>query len=181
MKKITPFVCVALAVFIATRCSNPSPVPDRVRNSVIPLDPTDTSIFERYDSAKINIKYFETECRKRLGFAPIQYYTVRARDLFAAMGMDSSILTDSNMYRYRYIRVTLALQQNGEKFKLYIQPADTAYLKVTDTANWKAGRALCFRRNGTIDSTSTPDTNPSIAGDLFVADLNAPCPNTCGN
>jgi hypothetical protein len=85
------------------------------------------------------------------------------------------------MYRYRYIRVTLALQQDGNKFKLYIQPADTAYLKVNDSTNWKAGRALYFRRNGTIDSTSTPDTNPSIAGDLFVADLNAPCPNTCGN
>src|ERR1700722_11703644 len=101
MKKITPFVCIALAVFIATRCSNPSPAPDRLGNSVIPLDPTDTSIFEPYDSAKKNIKYFETQCKKQLGFAPIQYYTVRARDLFAAMGMDSSILTDSNMYRYR--------------------------------------------------------------------------------
>jgi hypothetical protein len=181
MKKITPLVCIALAVFLATRCSNPSPAPYRVGNSVIPLDPTDTSIFEPADSAKKNIKYFETLCKQHLGITPIQYYTVRARDLFAAMGMDSSILTDSNMYRYRYIRVTLALQENGTKFKLYIQPADTAYLKVTDTANWKAGRALYFRRNGMIDSTSTPDTNPSISGGLYVADLNAPCPNTCGN
>jgi hypothetical protein len=181
MKKITPFVCIALAVFIATRCSNPSPAPDRVGNSVIPLDPTDTSIFERYDHAQQNIKCFDSLSRTILGDTPIQYYTVRARDIFAAIGMDSSILKMPNIYKYRYFRVTLAFKRDSNQFKLYIQPVSDSYLNAGDPGHWKAGKALFFKKDGTIDSTSTPDTNPSIAGSLYVADLNAPCPNTCGN
>lgn len=175
MKKLTPLLCVAIAAFLSVSCTNNDrPVPDSV-GAAIRLDSTDSSVFRPWALAKEDIVYYDKLCNKLFhGDTPIHYYTVRVQDLLAAMGADSSLLRSPGAFRYPYVRVTLAFQQDVNQFKLYIQPVAGANL---DSPEKKAGRALFFRRNGAIDSTLDPRSSDSG----YVADLNAPCPNTCSN
>jgi hypothetical protein len=180
MKQIL-FLATAILFFAACQPSD-HPAPDlTLTGQPVILDPADSSIFRPYAQAQQDINNYDTICKKSFDTIPIQYYTVRAADLFAALGVDSLVLlSQKKLYRYPYIRVSLAFEKSASRFKLYIQPVIGADLSSPDSTQWKAGRALYFRRNGSVDSTWDPRVNPAGSAGMYVADLNAPCPNTCG-
>ena len=177
MKKSTPLLCLAAAALLSVSCTNNNrPAPDFV-GSAIRLDSTDSSIFRPWSLAKQDILNYDKVCDTLFhGDTPIHYYTVRVQDLLAAMGADSSLLTSPGAFKYHYVRVTIALEKDINQFKLYVQPVKGGDLDLAGPGK-KAGTALFFRRNGSIDSIP----NPGLDADIYVADLNAPCPNTCGN
>ena len=186
MKQLTCFlVYVGIVLFIAACSSNSSDKNTAPQLSGMPirLGMLDTTVFKSRDSAEKDVKYYEELCKKAFGNAatPIQFFTVRATDLLAAMGIDTLYTADAPSYKQRYVRVTIAYNQAGNQFKLYVQPVKDANLDGPDSSR-TAGYALYFRRNGTIDSNSGkagPMPKTSEPDSLYVADLNAPCPNTC--
>jgi ABC-type oligopeptide transport system substrate-binding subunit len=63
--------------------------------------------------------------------------------------------------------------------KCFIQPVENV-----DLANNYAGDGMFFNKNGQIISGKGKKNTlgaKATDDDIFVADLNTPCPNTCGN
>jgi hypothetical protein len=114
---------------------------------------------------------------------PLQFFTVRSQDLLWAMGIDTAWQYKT---KYRYVRVSIGYSGLLKELKAFVQPVDSVNLAIG-----YAGRALFFNSKGQII-----DKNGNIIGkdgrvigkqafnpgdSLFVADLNTPCPATCGN
>ena len=97
---------------------------------------------------------------------PLKYYTVRSSDLMAAMAIRDTAC------KYQYVRVNLALDSNY-KFKLYVQPVMDAYISADNPDKNTGGIGYFFNEKGDI-------INGGDESIKFLADLNAPCPNTCG-
>lgn len=176
MKKTTPLLCLAVTALLLFACTNNHQIVPALTGNSVKLDSSDASIFRSKTLADQDIKSYDSICRNVLHDTPIQYYTVRSRDLFAALGTDSALLGSRGICRYPYIRVTVAFERDSNQFRLYIQPATGANL---DDPLKNPGVPLYFRRNGTI-VTDTTAIRKTRSDSLFVADLNAPCPNTCG-
>lgn len=99
----------------------------------------------------------------------ITAYTIRAVDLFGALGMPGSYV-DSSICKYKYARVYLGMDSLNT-FKLYMVPVVDANL---DSAY--GGRDIH------LDSLGRAIHQTDITAgeaDEYVFDLNAPCPNTC--
>lgn len=156
----TAILSSALAVLVFS-CKDPDntppqqgTVPDKqvqlMSSSVITMDTVPLA------SALANVKHYLDSCTKYLGEAPIKAYTIHANDMLMALGINP----DSVHCGYTHARVYLGLNPDNE-FKLYFTPVVGANL---DPSVMDAGR----------------DTILSDAdGNLYVMDLNAPCPNTC--
>ena len=90
----------------------------------------------------------------------IKAFTVRAVDLYAAMGVDQASIPNTP---YDHIRVYLGYSTESHNFKLYIVPVNGA-----DVRAWIPGEDLTLNANGSPEP-----------GGTHVLDLNAPCPNLC--
>jgi hypothetical protein len=174
MKKITLNLILALGLLAIAGCQesspaviekNPAPVPDNIKNVLMPLK-----------TARQSITRLDKLCEDSLGYQlPIRAYTIRAEELFAAMGMPDT-LANSALCKYKHIRVYLGFQEK-KGFKLFLVPVEGANISGTDSSKWVGGRDLMLDSNGTaIRHVPGKATLPT---DEFVLDLNAPCPNTC--
>jgi len=118
---------------------------------------------------------------------PLSYFTIRSQDLLCAMGMDTAWQYKT---AHKYIRLTIGYSDSLKQLKAYIQPVVDADI-INKNNPFPAGKALFFNKKGQIvDSLGNyidkdghikikrNDTDPI---DLFVGDLNTPCPSTCGN
>lgn len=182
MKMQSAVAFIGVLLFVA--CCGPSKknIPQKLSSIPIRIGMWDSTVLKPYDTAKRDIAYYDTICRRILNRAepPIEYFTVRATDLLAAMGIDTLYARNAAEYNHRYVRVTIGFSQADTAFKLYIQPVLHANLGPSGAIS--AGIPLYFRHNGVIDSTERDlivSTNPTDS--LYVADLNAPCPRTCGS
>lgn len=119
------------------------------------------------DTAISNIKRFLTMQGSYLKGIVIRGYTIRAVDLFGALGIPGSYV-DSPMCRYTHIRVYLGLDRDSA-FRLYILPTKNVSLDSS-----QGGQDLYLDSLGNILDPTT-----QVAASPFVLDLNAPCPNTC--
>ncbi len=117
---------------------------------------------------------------------PLHYFTIRTQDLLCAMGIDTAWQYKT---AHRYIRLTIGYSDSLKQLKAYIQPVINADLRSKGNP-FPAGTALFFNKKGQIvDSVGNwIDKNGHIIKrngddpiDLFVGDLNTPCPATCGN
>jgi len=114
---------------------------------------------------------------------PLQFFTVRSQDLLCAMGIDTAWQYKT---AYPYVRISIGFSDSLKQLKAFVQPVDSV-----DLLKGNAGHALFFNKKGAIvDShgnligrdghiiSKKPENNQDS---LFVADLNTPCPSTCGN
>lgn len=161
MKCLTLFSLMVISILLASCKNEPAKKPDStgfdIQRYLVDAATVQRDI-ERYD--EISRKIFKDSL-------PIKYYTVRAIDLMAAMDVKDTSCT------YHYVRVNLALDSNY-KFKLYVQPVIDALISPEEPDKNTAGIGYFFNEKGDIISANSPGTK-------FLADLNAPCPNTCGH
>jgi len=90
----------------------------------------------------------------------IKAFTVRAVDLYAAMGVEEGSIPNTP---YDHIRVYLGYNIEAHNFKLYIVPVEGANIQENIP-----GKDMTLSANGTPEP-----------GGTYVLDLNAPCPNLC--
>lgn len=128
---------------------------------------TITEVLYSADSARNDISNFDSICSVLFnGEVPVKAFTVRAVDLFGAMG----IPYDSTSCTYHHIRVYLGYNA-ADKFKLFIVPVEGADLSTGSPA---PGTDMMFNKSG----RAVPASIDSLATE-FVLDLNTPCPSTC--
>ena len=114
---------------------------------------------------------------------PLLYFTVKAPDLLASMGIDTTTIYDKVLKQYPFVRINLGYDAKTHEMKAFIQPVDSV-----NTAKKFMGRHLFFNQYGDIvdslgrkpGSKGATNLKANAAADLNVADLNTPCPNTCG-
>lgn len=127
------------------------------------------------------------------GPVPLHYFTIRSQDLLCAMGIDTAWQYKT---RHMYIRLTIGYSDSLSQLKAYIQPVIDVDLGNKNNP-FPAGKALFFNKKGqivdslgqVIDKDGHIVSNYKVKGknvsddpiDLFVGDLNTPCPSTCGN
>ena len=103
-------------------------------------------------------------------FNQIESFTVRAKDLIMAMGMDTSNL--SSML-YDHVRVYLGYNQQNNAFKLFFVPVTGASI-----CNDQPGNDVMIGSNGLPSPPPAGGYAPGLQG-LNVLDLNKPCPSLC--
>jgi hypothetical protein len=152
-----------------------------------------TQNFVRRDTAHMwamNFKHkWDTLTNKPKGNVPIKYFTIRSQDVLCAMGIDTAWQYET---AYRYVRINVGYNMATQELKAYIQPVKDVDL--SNPTNPFAGTGLFFNKKGQIvdslgnllDKNGRPHkikmvgkTVPDTA--VYVADLNTPCPSTCGN
>lgn len=155
-----------------TSCTNTAPKDKPGKTYAI-----DTTLLKPANVAKADIAFFDTLCAKYLTFptvhgntipdslVPIKAFTVRAADLFAALGV-----SDSVQHTYDNIRVYFGYSQKEDEFKLYIVPVADA--NIADTIS---GRDVLLDHSG----RPAPMPHDHPLADRYVLDLNAPCPSLC--
>ncbi|MFW2477341.1 MAG: hypothetical protein ACN4EP_10510 [Sediminibacterium sp.] len=107
---------------------------------------------------------------------PIRFFTVKTQDVLLAMGINKPWQSVTSQ---QYIRVNLGYDATSNQMKCFIQPVENV-----DLANNYAGDGMFFNKNGQIISGKGKKNTlgaKATDDDIFVADLNTPCPNTCGN
>lgn len=131
--------------------------------------------------AQGDIAYFDTLCSKFISSAlhdssvnyanvPIRAFTIRAVDLFAAMGMK---VQDS--VKFEHIRVYLGYSKEANQFKLFILPVQNA--NIVDS---NAGSDVLLDSTGNyLPPSDKFPLPPGFLINKYVLDLNAPCPNLC--
>ncbi len=172
MKLVIFSILLTTIIITITSCTNTTTKDTHEKTYTI-----DTSLLTPADIAKADIAYFDTLCMKYLTFppvnghsipasqVPIKAFTIRAEDLFAALGV-----SDSVQHIYNNIRVYFAYNQSQNQFKLYIVPVLSA-----DIADTIPGRDVLLDHSG--NPIPRPNTPP--LADRYVLDLNAPCPSLC--
>jgi hypothetical protein len=125
--------------------------------------------------------YFGVFCRDSLHIPePIIGYTVRAEDLLAALNLSPSIVEADSVFKH--IRVYIGYDKDSSKFKLFLVPVKDADLSGGDHTKWNAGRDILFDQDGVPHekpASGSPHQVPATGDTDYVADLIAPCPNTC--
>ena len=133
------------------------------------------------DQAWRDTTYFGKFCRDSLHIPnPIIGYTVRAEDLLAALNLSPSIVEADSVFKH--IRVYIGYDKDSSKFKLFLVPVKDADLSGGDHNKWNAGRDILFDRDGVPHekpASGGPHQVPGVSDNDYVADLIAPCPNTC--
>jgi len=166
-------LCGIIAL-LALGCNpKPSSDPAEKTTSVLNLStsslyalPLDTAVknIKRYHS---NIKMYDSliaaaQGKKPDRKVPMKGFTVRAADLFEAMGMPVS---DTTKATYKHIRVYFAMNKKNE-FKLYLTPVEGANLSVNPPV---AGKDVILNSKFF-----------GFGGDGdYVLDFTQPCPTTC--
>lgn len=151
-------------------------------NNVEPPGPIDNVSQVVYPAmaAKQDMAYFDTLCSAFMAAAtgdsvnnnnvPVRGFTIRAVDLFAAMGMDSGGSTPV----YDHIRVYLGYNKRDNKFKLFLVPVSGAHLESSN-----AGKDVMLHDDGSAFSNADTNYTAEYLQGKFVLDLNAPCPSLC--
>lgn len=145
------------------------------RPHIFPL--SNDSILCRADIAQEDIKYLcnlhDSAGSSFVKDLPISF-TIRAKDLFAAMGLPY----DSTCSPYSHIRVYSGYRIAGEAgtrsqegFKLYIVPVSGV------SKENPSGHDELLQRSGKDFTVAKPDIGQ--LSKQYVLDLNAPCPSTC--
>jgi hypothetical protein len=166
MKKSVSNIIMATVILALGACNNGKNDPP----SDEPVYPV-SEVLCLTDSARTDVEYFDALCKTfvrdtlrgapPVEHAPIKAFTIRAEDLFAALGMP-----DTNIKPlYTHARVYLAYRIDVG-FKLYVVPVEGA-----DLNSGNAGTDVL------IDSTG--HANPNSELNKYVLDLNAPCPSIC--
>ncbi|MBI1767237.1 MAG: hypothetical protein HYR67_02550 [Bacteroidetes bacterium] len=129
----------------------------------VPLD-TAVKNIKHYDK---NIKMYDSliaaaQGKKPDKKIPIKAFTIRAADLFEAMGMSAA---DTVKATYKYVRVYLAMNHKND-FKMYLTPVDGANLSANPPV---AGK----------DVIMTGKYNGLSSDGSYVLDFTQPCPTTC--
>lgn len=149
--------------------------------------------FVRRDTAHMwamNFKHtWDTLMKAPKDKAPIKYFTIRSQDVLCAMGIDTAW---QNETIYRYVRVNIGYDTTNRELKAYIQPVKDVDL--SNPTNPFAGTGLFFNKKGQIvdslgnilDKNGRPHKIKMVGKtasdtEVYVADLNTPCPSTCGN
>lgn len=164
---------MAMSIMIATGCNTQS-------SGTLEKHDKDTlhqihHVLCRLDSAQADIQYFNLLCQNQLkdtGYR-INAYTIRAIDLLDALGLP---VTLEDSATYDHIRMYLAYRPKTG-FKLFLVPVDSASLKGSDPAKWRAGYDVLLDSAGRAIPPNSPLRN-SLESE-YVLDLNAPCPKTC--
>lgn len=175
MKTISLKMMIVISLFAFVACTNNSEKnivsnDDSLLQNYRPLDSV-PAVLASLTSAKANIKAYDSICRIQFKTVPIKSFTVRAVDLFGAMGMPGKY-ADNSICKYPHIRVYLGYDVKLSTFKLYVVPVEGA-----DLVKNIPGKDIILDKNG------NPITLKGKIGDgdddEYVLDLNAPCPNTC--
>ncbi len=124
------------------------------------------------------VKYYHGVWKKLLpkDSLPIKFFTVKTQDVLLAMGINQPWNTITTQ---QYIRVNLGYDSASNQMKCFIQPVEN----VDFTKNY-AGEGMFFNKNGQIVSKKGKSLGLGsgvVSDSTYVADLNTPCPNTCGN
>jgi hypothetical protein len=166
-------------------------------------DTVNTLNFEHRDSSRVWVKNYKkmwdaiADKDAALKDNRLKSFTIKSQDVLNAMGIDSSW---KYITKLRYLRLTLGYDGLNKTMKAFIQPVVNVNLK--GRGPFPAGTALFFNIKGQIvDSTgrrvdtismthsftrmkagkANIQAKTSTGGDVYVADLSTPCPNTCGN
>jgi hypothetical protein len=171
MKKLL-YGIIALAI----GCT-PKPAADTAQPKATLLNSSTSSLYAvPLDTAVKNIKHYHANIKmydsliaaaqgkKPDRKIPMKAFTIRAADLFEAMGMP---LADTTQATYKYIRVYLAMNHKND-FKLYLTPVDGANLNVTPPV---AGKDVIL--NGDFFGLGSNGS--------YVLDFAQPCPTTCAD
>ena len=161
MKKNTIIYAAALCIITLFSC-NQKPAEtkqEELKNDVVL---TELSIVKlALDTAKSDIHRYDDACRDFFNDSvPIRAFTVRAADLFEALGMPVAYY---DSVKYQHARVYLGLDAY-KHFKIFFTPVADANL---DPGVMSPGKDIILQ---------------GLPGDgkaKYVLDLNAPCPNTC--
>lgn len=172
-------VCTFLTMIIAVSCSQKKSEPESPSSQVSSSLPDSIDRISFVSSAvaeKWASDYHEAWRKILPGDSiPIRFFTIKTQDVLLAMGINKPW---NAMTNYEYIRVNLGYDVETNRMKCFIQPVDSVNL-----AGHFAGNGLFFSKNGQISGKKRPaQFGAATGGDsLYVADLNTPCPNTCGN
>ncbi|MEO5912319.1 MAG: hypothetical protein ABIP95_15640 [Pelobium sp.] len=175
MKTTSLKVMIVISLFAFVACTNNSEKKatsnsDSLMQNYRPLDSV-PAVLASLKSTKANIKAYDSICRIQFKTIPIKSFTVRAVDLFGAMGMPGNY-ADNSICKYPHIRVYLGYDVKLGVFKLYVVPVEGA-----DLAKGISGKDVILNKKGI---PITKKENMINGGnDQYVLDLNAPCPNTC--
>jgi hypothetical protein len=169
MKKCILLIASAIALYGITACSrDKKQEPKAAADKKLAAQESIQESLVSYEVASADIKRYDSLYRANFhNNPPIMYYTVRSIDLMAAMDIKDTACN------YQYVRVNLALD-TAFRFKLYVQPVVNAYISKDKPSKNTGGTGYYFNEKGEIISPEANDPR-------YLADLNAPCPNTCGN
>lgn len=122
------------------------------------------------DSAIVDIASFDSLCAVHFppNAQPAKAFTISAIDLLSALGMPF----DSTACKFDYVRVYMGYNPQHQ-FKLFVVPVEGTHI---GTPKDNAGRDCLLNANGHA-VLPRPGSNDST--DLYVLDLNTPCPSTC--
>jgi hypothetical protein len=170
MMRINIYALAALSLFATAACDHqPSGASANTGNE----QPHNIrQVLVRADSAQAEMDSFASLCKHVLDTLPVKGYTIRAEDLFAAMGMPARFVDSA---QFPHIRVYIGFTKDST-FKLFILPVDGANLSGRDKTKWVGGRDMFLNDTGGI-LRDVPKSK--LTDSEYVVDLNAPCPNTC--
>lgn len=168
-------LCIALCatIMLAPACRQQHQAQEKTLSSQQGTvhNPGIARILYAADSARNDIALFDSLCTAHFqNNVPAKAFTIRAIDLFDALGMpyDSSVCT------YTHIRVYMGYQKAGHNFKLFIVPVKDASLNPPIIS---AGIDYLLDSQGhAVPPQPWPKGGNSRQ---FVLDLNTPCPSTC--
>ncbi len=144
-------------------------------------DTIDTANFIPLSKAKKWVSTYDSLwARIENGPPKLQYFNIKAQDVLSALGVNKSWKLETP---YRYLRMTIGYSTPKHEFKAFIQPV---YIdSLNHTIPFPGGTGLFFNHFGLIvDAKGHPFGGHNQGGNsdtTYVADLNTPCPSTCGN
>lgn len=175
LKRILATVLVSSLMIVAACHDQPSAGTANGNHPAEKIPANPSRVVYRLADAQRDIRAYDSLCDTLLHVIPVSGYTIRAEDLLAALGMDST-LVNSDTCMYHHVRVYLGYRAS-HGFKLFIVPVEGADLSTPDSAAWSAGADIL------LDKTGQPGCRGSkvhlASADEYVLDLNAPCPTTC--
>lgn len=179
MKTAYLFAILCITVAGMAACNNQPALPPAAAGGAgiteHGVDSTTTVLCEAA-TARRDIASFDSLCKANFhDDIPVQSFTVRAADLFGAMGVPY-YPSDTSDDIFQHIRVYLAYRVHTG-FKLYFVPVRGAHLNESD---FNVGEDILLDAHA--QPTQRIDAAKFGSGDLndrFVLDLNTPCPNIC--
>lgn len=180
MKTTSLFICLIGIILGAASCKhqgNQKQVPPRSPAQIVKMDH-----LVPYPKAHSDSIIFSDVCKRAFGQDPFRYARMRTEDLLECMGVSDQANIDS--IQKKQLGVVLFMGWDGKTlpadsvhYHLYLQPVqfDSTRTFILEHLYFNGqGKIVHKNHKGYFKAT---DADP--IGDLYVADLNNPCPPLC--
>jgi len=180
MKKVLPLLMISIIYSFIAACTSGEEKKAIVSTSLLSMpDSIDRISFVTAEVADQWVENYHAAWKKIVpqDSLPVKYFTVKTQDVLLAMGINKPW---KEVTTQEYIRVNIGYDITSNQMKCFIQPVENV-----DLSKNYAGEGMYFNKNGQIVSKKPKSAGLNAkskdAEPFFVADLNTPCPNTCGN